>query len=135
MVTRIECDLPSVDEAFPADDMTSLSDVNVRLARIEDSIEELSCLIRGAGDHSSSQAAGGATTRLHRETRTPSMAASVESSEKPTNGVTRPVLLLRNLQNRFFGPKRDFSDEVLALGSVVSAGIIRLSLAKRLIQM
>jgi hypothetical protein len=108
-------------------------DIDSRLARLERSIEELSGLIRGT-IHAPAQGPPTAS-KPRQDTRTPCSTTSVESNEKPGNGVTRPVLLVRNLQTQFFGPKRDFSDEVLTLGSVVSAGIIRMSLARHLIQM
>lgn len=115
---------------------TAGSSVNVdtRLDSIERSIKDLTSLVRGALQSNRAQNTS-SHVRVRGESDTTYSTNNRGSPYKPSDGVTRPVLLLRNLQTQFFGPKRDFSDEVLALGSVVSNGIISSSLARYLLQL
>ncbi|KAH8690452.1 hypothetical protein BGW36DRAFT_432254 [Talaromyces proteolyticus] len=154
----IVCDLPGTDKGLPLEGMASFNDVDTklasieqklegvqnqisiapegidaRLAQLERSVEELGRLIRGAVHPSLSVHA---ISRPQQDTQhMPGSSTSVYLDDTVGNGIMRPVLLMRNLQTQFFGPKQDFSDEVLALGNVVSAGIIRASLSRHLIQM
>lgn len=133
------------DEAQPLQQKAvpcNYAGIDARLARLERNVMELSTLIR-SGPATTITGQHGVNRRTSLENvetpATSSISSGVESTpshDKHTaKRATRPVLLLRDLQTRFFGPKKDFSDEVLTLGSVVSAGIISMGTAQRLMRM
>lgn len=107
------------------------------MSRIEESLEKLTSLVQTIVDHRILQVtpkeSPSASLSLNRARGDVTLDRR-QSSSQPLTGVTRPVLLVRNLQAQFFGPKRDFSDEQLAVGSIVAAGIISPSLAQSLVR-
>jgi hypothetical protein len=107
--------------------------VEIRLSNIEATLQSLDSLIR-ALDATRAPAVG-EQRRLtaHPSSKKPTPAAST-SVAQPQNNAVPPVVLLRNLQTRLYGPKRDFGDEVLLIGSVLSTGIIKAALARHLVQ-
>lgn len=129
----IECDMPGV-EHDPSQAETSFPiNIEERLSGIEKSIEALSSLLL---DHSAAWQHG-ETRERPKPAAAPSPTWFTDSGlPRPVqqDGVMRPVLLLRNLQVRLFGPKRDFGDEVLAIGNVVTTGIIGHSIARYLLK-
>ncbi|KAH9884544.1 hypothetical protein F4778DRAFT_553798 [Xylariomycetidae sp. FL2044] len=140
---RLECDLPvapEIDQSLAAAASgTNDPTLQLRMSRIERSLEKLTTLVQTVIDHGIPQVAlGGASpmTSLHvaRRGRESTPVTRHSNNGQALTGVTRPVLLVRNLQTQFFGPKRDFSDEQLVVGSIVSAGIINPSLAQSLVR-
>lgn len=106
-----------------------------RLCSIEQSIAKLTSLVQD-GLETRSQARLVEAPILRSVNRPQDRAKDVGSvTSPPVEGVTRPVLLVRNLQRQFFGPKQDFSGEEVAVGSVVSAGIISVLMAQSLLRM
>ncbi|OIW35714.1 hypothetical protein CONLIGDRAFT_690403 [Coniochaeta ligniaria NRRL 30616] len=137
---RLDCDLPVAPEIDELSVAASAADPTLQLhmLNIEQSLEKLTALVQTVIDQSMLQVAPRGASPLtslhlsrHRRESTP---VTRHSNGQSLSGVTRPVLLVRNLQTQFFGPKRDFSDEQLAVGSVVSAGIISPSLAQSLVR-
>ncbi|EXJ90645.1 hypothetical protein A1O1_03749 [Capronia coronata CBS 617.96] len=128
---RLRCDLPTLEQDALLSDSSSSLSIGARLERIEDSIQGISTLLRTL-----------TSSAKYDDSRRRSGFSSIPDTNptlqplRPTssyhNGVTRPVPLLKNLQLQLFGPKREFGDEVLAIGNVVSAGIIGASLANYL---
>ncbi|KIW18953.1 hypothetical protein PV08_03242 [Exophiala spinifera] len=130
--TSLRCDLPALEQEAESSESALPFGVEARLVRIEEGLETLTKLLttlsappkiderRRASAHSENSGV--------RWTATP-----VRPSSSHQTGVTRPVPLLKNLQQRLFGPKREFGDEVLAIGNVVSTGILGASLAHYLI--
>ena len=138
---RLECDLPAPVDTDELSVATAASDsgLQLRMSHIEQSLDRLTSLVQTVVDNGMLRTTPGVSPstsiplRLHHR---PSSEFSVppRTNPEPAKGVTRPVLLLRNLQTQFFGPKRDFSDEQLSVGSVVAAGIISPSLAQSLLR-
>lgn len=132
---ELECDLPGTETGGTACDAVGTPNMEIRLSNIEATLQSLDSLIR-AFDTTRALAVG-EKRRLpvQPSSRKPTSTASASSATaQPQNNAMRPVVLLRNLQTRLYGPKRDFGDEVLLIGSVLSTGIIKAALARYLVQ-
>lgn len=138
--SSLDCDLPETADTddLPAVATAADTALQMRLARIEQGLDKLTGLVQGVVDYEIPQAPRRASpdaTSQSSRLRRGSTPVAGDGRGQSLSGVTRPVILVRNLQTQFFGPKRDFSDEQLTVGSIVSAGIVNLSLAQSLIRM
>jgi hypothetical protein len=139
MIYSLDCSLPVVPDADDISVTDNTPDtLQLRLSGIEHALEKLTSLVQTVLDHSIMKDAVRTALNLDWQPALPvgdPVPPNKEVDGERLSGVTRPVLLVRNLQTQFFGPKRDFSEEQSAVGSVVSAGIIMTSLAQSLIRM